>query len=107
AARDRRRVLDVPGVRAARREVPAGRHQRSVRAVRPERSGGEEKMELTATMKRMAAAAPAAGNTTRGLTATFGRLLKTAPLLKDASASGNMTVLKSLLGPAWRGLVQQ
>ena len=26
------------------------------------------------------------------LTATFGRLMKTAPLLKDASASGNMTV---------------
>ncbi len=38
---------------------------------------------------------------------TFDRLLKTAPLLKDASASGNMTVLRSLLGPAWRGLIQQ
>ena len=37
------------------------------------------------------------------LTATFGRLMKSAPLLKDASASGNMAVLKSLLGPAWRG----
>lgn len=41
------------------------------------------------------------------LTQTFGRLMKSAPLLKDASASGNMTVLKSLLGPAWRGLIQQ
>lgn len=34
-------------------------------------------------------------------------LLQTAPLLKDASASGNLAVLKSMLGPAWRGLVQQ
>ena len=39
--------------------------------------------------------------------ATLDRLLKSAPLLKDASASGNMTVLKSLLGPAWRGIIQQ
>ncbi|MBL8956905.1 MAG: ferritin-like domain-containing protein [Myxococcaceae bacterium] len=38
---------------------------------------------------------------------TFDRLFKTAPMLKDASASGNMTVLRSLLGPAWRGLIQQ
>ena len=41
------------------------------------------------------------------LTQTCGRLMKTAPRLKDASASGNMTVLKSLLGPAWRGMIQQ
>jgi hypothetical protein len=33
--------------------------------------------------------------------------MKTAPLLKDASASGNLAVLRSLLGPAWRGLIQQ
>lgn len=41
------------------------------------------------------------------LTQTFDRLFKTAPLLKDASASGNLAVLRSLLGPAWRGFIQQ
>jgi hypothetical protein len=35
------------------------------------------------------------------------RLLSTAPLLKDATASGNLAVLRSLLGPAWRGFVEQ
>ncbi|MFL5320697.1 MAG: hypothetical protein ACJ790_13630, partial [Myxococcaceae bacterium] len=34
-------------------------------------------------------------------------LVLTAPLLKDATASGNLAVLRSMLGPAWRGLVQQ
>ena len=34
-------------------------------------------------------------------------LLNAGPLLKEASASGNLAVLRSLLGPAWRGLVQQ
>jgi hypothetical protein len=38
---------------------------------------------------------------------TFGNLLHTVPLVRDASASGNLTVLKSLLGPAWRGMIQQ
>ncbi len=38
---------------------------------------------------------------------TIGNLLNTLPLMKDASASGNLTVLKSLLGPAWRGMIQQ
>lgn len=37
----------------------------------------------------------------------FSNLVQTLPLLRDASASGNLTVLKSLLGPAWRGMVQQ
>jgi hypothetical protein len=37
----------------------------------------------------------------------LGNLVNTLPLVKDASASGNLTVLKSLLGPAWRGMVQQ
>jgi hypothetical protein len=35
------------------------------------------------------------------------RLLESAPLLKDATASGNMAVLRSLMGPAWRGLIEQ
>jgi hypothetical protein len=35
------------------------------------------------------------------------RLIASAPLLKDATASGNMAVLRSLLGPAWRGLIEQ
>ncbi len=34
-------------------------------------------------------------------------LLDTVPLMKDASKSGNLAVLKSLLGPAYRGLIQQ
>ena len=38
---------------------------------------------------------------------TIGNLLHTVPLVRDASASGNMAVLKSLLGPAWRGMIQQ
>ena len=38
---------------------------------------------------------------------TIGNLLHTVPLVRDASASGNMSVLKSLLGPAWRGMIQQ
>jgi hypothetical protein len=38
---------------------------------------------------------------------TIGTLLDTVPLMKDASKSGNLTVLRSLLGPAFRGLVQQ
>lgn len=38
---------------------------------------------------------------------TFSNLVQTLPLVRDASASGNLSVLKSLLGPAWRGMVQQ
>lgn len=38
---------------------------------------------------------------------TIGNLLHTVPLVRDASASGNLAVLKSLLGPAWRGMIQQ
>lgn len=38
---------------------------------------------------------------------TLGNLLNTVPLVRDASASGNLSVLKSLLGPAWRGMIQQ
>jgi hypothetical protein len=38
---------------------------------------------------------------------TLGNLFNTLPLMKDATASGNLTVLRSLLGPAWRGMVQQ
>ncbi|MFO0596201.1 MAG: hypothetical protein U0228_12875 [Myxococcaceae bacterium] len=38
---------------------------------------------------------------------TFSNLVQTIPLVRDASASGNLSVLKSLLGPAWRGMVQQ
>jgi hypothetical protein len=38
---------------------------------------------------------------------TFGNLIQTLPLMKDASASGNFAVLRSLLGPAWRGMIQQ
>ncbi len=38
---------------------------------------------------------------------TLSNLMLTIPLVRDASASGNLTVLKSLLGPAWRGMVQQ
>ena len=38
---------------------------------------------------------------------TLGNLLHTVPLVRDASASGNLAVLKSLLGPAWRGMIQQ
>ena len=37
---------------------------------------------------------------------TLSSLFQTLPLLRDASASGNLTVLRSLLGPAWRGMVQ-
>ncbi len=38
---------------------------------------------------------------------TLSNLATTLPLVRDASASGNMKVLKSLLGPAWRGMVVQ
>lgn len=38
---------------------------------------------------------------------SIGTLLDTVPLMKDASKSGNLQVLKSLLGPAYRGLIQQ
>src|SRR5688572_22462555 len=38
---------------------------------------------------------------------SIGTLLDTVPLMKDASKSGNLTVLRSLLGPAYRGLIQQ
>lgn len=38
---------------------------------------------------------------------TFENLVQTLPLMRDATASGNLTVFKSLLGPAWRGMVQQ
>lgn len=38
---------------------------------------------------------------------SIGTLLDTVPLMKDASKSGNLAVLKSLLGPAYRGLIQQ
>jgi hypothetical protein len=41
------------------------------------------------------------------LTHTLTNLLHTVPLVKDASAARNTAVLRSLLGPAWRGLVQQ
>jgi hypothetical protein len=34
-------------------------------------------------------------------------LLDTVPMMKDASKSGNLAVLRSLLGPAFRGLIQQ
>jgi hypothetical protein len=37
----------------------------------------------------------------------IGLLLDAVPLMKDASKSGNLTVLRSLLGPAYRGLIQQ
>jgi hypothetical protein len=33
-------------------------------------------------------------------------LLRNAPLVRDAASRGNLAVLKSLLGPAWRGLVE-
>jgi len=38
---------------------------------------------------------------------TFANVVHTLPLVKDASASGNLKVLQSLLGPAWRGMVEQ
>jgi hypothetical protein len=38
---------------------------------------------------------------------TFSNVVETLPLMKDASASGNMQVLRSLLGPAFRGMVLQ
>jgi hypothetical protein len=38
---------------------------------------------------------------------TFSNLFETVPMVKDAAASGNMTVFRSLLGPAWRGMVAQ
>jgi hypothetical protein len=37
----------------------------------------------------------------------FSNVFDTLPLVKDASASGNLQVLKSLLGPAFRGMVLQ
>ena len=43
--------------------------------------------------------------------ASFGKamhnLVQSGPLWKEASASGNLKVLSSLLGPAYRGLVLQ
>jgi hypothetical protein len=42
-----------------------------------------------------------------GINDSLQNLLNAGPLLKDASASGNLAVLRSLLGPAWRGLVEQ
>jgi hypothetical protein len=42
-----------------------------------------------------------------GINDSLQNLLNAGPLLKEASASGNLAVLRSLLGPAWRGLVQQ
>ena len=41
------------------------------------------------------------------LTETVTNLIDTVPLVKDASVSGNMAVLRSLLGPAWRGMVER
>lgn len=38
---------------------------------------------------------------------TFSNVVQTLPLVKDATASGNMQVLRSLLGPAFRGMVQK
>jgi hypothetical protein len=38
---------------------------------------------------------------------TFTNVVHTLPLVRDATASGNLKVLQSLLGPAWRGMVQQ
>lgn len=38
---------------------------------------------------------------------SIGTLLDTVPLMRDASKSGNLSVLRSLLGPAYRGLIQQ
>jgi hypothetical protein len=41
------------------------------------------------------------------LTDTFAHVVHSLPLVKDATASGNWKVFQSLLGPAWRGMVQQ
>jgi hypothetical protein len=38
---------------------------------------------------------------------TFTNVAQTLPLMKDATASGNLQVLRSLLGPAFRGMVQK
>jgi hypothetical protein len=38
---------------------------------------------------------------------TFSNVVQTLPLVKDATASGNLQVLRSLLGPAFRGMVQK
>jgi hypothetical protein len=38
---------------------------------------------------------------------TFSNVVDTLPLMKDASASGNLQVLRSLLGPAFRGMIQK
>ncbi|MBL8940160.1 MAG: hypothetical protein JNM69_36760, partial [Archangium sp.] len=38
---------------------------------------------------------------------TFSNAIDTLPLMKDATASGNLQVLRSLLGPAFRGMVQK
>jgi hypothetical protein len=38
---------------------------------------------------------------------TFANAFATLPLMKDATASGNFKVFTSLLGPAFRGMVQQ
>jgi hypothetical protein len=40
-------------------------------------------------------------------TDTLTLMKNSGPLLRDATASGNLTVLKNLLGPAWRGFVQK
>lgn len=41
------------------------------------------------------------------LAKTLSNLVRSGPLLREAIQSGNVRVLSSLLGPAWRGLVQQ
>lgn len=38
---------------------------------------------------------------------TLSNLATSAPLVRDAAASGNVRVLTSLLGPAWRGMIAQ
>ena len=38
---------------------------------------------------------------------TFSNAIDTLPLMRDATASGNLQVLRSLLGPAFRGMVQK
>jgi hypothetical protein len=38
---------------------------------------------------------------------TFSNVVDSLPLMKDATVSGNLQVLRSLLGPAFRGMVQK
>ncbi|MBE2251352.1 MAG: ferritin-like domain-containing protein [Myxococcus sp.] len=38
---------------------------------------------------------------------TFSNVVETLPLMRDATASGNLQVLRSLLGPAYRGMIQK